>query len=60
MTAEDKMTQREKWKVVREIKPAYLKASRKEQGEKLDCLEETLGIHRKSIFLPIQRPAQKA
>ena len=50
MTAEDKMTQGEKWKVIRQIKPAYLKASRKEQGQKLDHLEETLDMHRKSII----------
>jgi hypothetical protein len=49
MTAEEKMTQSEKWKVMRQIKPAYLKASRKEKSRKLDHLEETLGMHRKSI-----------
>jgi hypothetical protein len=50
MAAEDRMTQREKWKVIRQIKPAYVKASRREQGKKLDHLEETLGMHRKSII----------
>ena len=50
MTAEETMTLSEKWKVLRQIKPAYLKAGRTEQSQKLGHLEETLGMHRKSII----------
>jgi hypothetical protein len=59
MTAEDRMTLRDKWKVIRQVRPAYLNASRSQQSRKLDHLEETLGMHRKSIIRRIHSDLER-
>ena len=53
------MTLRDKWKVIRQVKPGYLKATRSERSQRLDHLEETLGMHRKSIIRRIHSDLER-
>jgi len=59
MAAEERMTLSDKWKVIRQVKPKYLKATRREKGRWLDHLEETLGMHRNSIIRRIHSDLER-
>ncbi len=50
MPNEDKMTIGEEYKYLRIVQKKYREATRTERGQLLDRMEETTGLHRKSLI----------
>jgi hypothetical protein len=49
MPTEDEMTQNERRKYLKRMKPRYLKAKRRERSQLLSEMEQVTGLHRKSL-----------